>query len=138
MSKGTFEIVNIKSYVLDYNTFKDNASLVDSFNIDTEKTKGDKIIGSIDVKKDGYFILSIPYDKGFKVRVDGKNKSYEKVNEAFMGFPLEKGNHNIEIIYEAPYKKIGCFISIISLISLIFIGLNEFDKDNKTWYYTVN
>lgn len=40
--------------------------------IDRDKTKGNVIEGSIDVKEDGYFKLFIPYDKGFEVYVDVK------------------------------------------------------------------
>lgn len=116
MSKGTFEIVDIENYTLDYNTFKENSSKVDPFKIDVEKTKGDFISGSIDVKKDGYFVLSIPYDEAFQIKVDGKKQEYEKVNDAFIGFSIKEGKHEIEITYEAPWKKVGMGISIVSVV----------------------
>ena len=43
--------------------------------------------------KKSYFITTIPYDSHFEVLVDGKNVSYEKVNTAFLGFPLKQGKH---------------------------------------------
>lgn len=116
MSAGTFDIVNIKSYLLDYDTLKENSSFLDPFVVDMNRTKGDLIAGTINVKQDGYFVLSIPYDKAFQVMVDGKTRNFEKVNETFLGFPLEKGQHHIEITYEAPWKKAGMTVSIISLV----------------------
>ncbi len=116
MSKGTFEIENIEHYILDYETFKNKT--VDPLNIDKTQTKGDQIKGTINVKKDGYFALSIPYDEAFKIYVDGKKQNYEKVNQTFIGFPIKKGDHKIEIIYEAPFKKVGLGISTISLLLL--------------------
>ena len=116
MSKGTFEIENIQYYILDYETIKNKT--VDPFHIDRKKTKGDKIKGTINVKKDGYFTLSIPYDESFQIYVDGKKQNYEKVNQTFIGFPIKKGNHKIDITYEAPLKKVGLGISAISLLLL--------------------
>lgn len=118
MSAGTFEIVNIKSYILDYSTFEKNASSVDPFIVDMKQTKGDQIHGMVEAKNDGYFVLSIPYDSGFQIKVDQKIQSFEKVNSTFIGFPLEKGNHQIEITYEAPFKKLGTMVSLISVALL--------------------
>lgn len=116
MSKGTFEIVDIETYVLDYGTFKNNSKAVDPLIIDMEKTNGDKISGTIDVSENGHFVLSIPYDEAFQIKVDGKKQMFSKVNDVFIGFPLEKGAHKIEITYEAPWKNIGVIVSITSVV----------------------
>ena len=57
------------------------------------------------MKKDGYFVTSIPFDKGFKITVDNKKIKPLKINKAFLGFKLEEGKHNISIEYIAPYQK---------------------------------
>ena len=61
-------------------------------------------------------MTSIPFDKGFKVRLDKKEIAYEKVNTAFVGFPIKKGHHTIEITYQMPGKRAGVMISILSLL----------------------
>lgn len=129
MSKGTFEIVDIENYVLDYNTFKENSKLVDPMILDMKKTKGDNIYGTIEVAQKGYFVLSIPYDKAFQIKVDGKKQEFNQVNETFIGFPLEKGTHQIEITYKAPWKNIGATISIVSVV--LFGIMLYFDKKRK-------
>ncbi|MCI9233598.1 MAG: YfhO family protein [Bacilli bacterium] len=129
ISKGTFEIVDIESYILDYQTFQNSPKLVDSMVIDIENTKGDKIYGTIDVSESGHFVLSIPYDEAFKIKVDGKKQEFSKVNDVFIGFPLEKGNHKIEIIYKAPWKKVG---AVVSIFSLLLLGIMIYsDKKQK-------
>ena len=70
---------------------------------------------------DGYFTLSIPYDKGFKIKVDGQKVDYEMVNTSFIGFPISEGEHHIEIEYEAPFKKIGMSLSIFGFICYFII-----------------
>lgn len=115
-SKGEYLLSNFKSYVIsnDY-LFKYFDNLV----VDMDKTSGDKIVGSISVEKDGYFNLSIPYDKGFSIYLDGKKVDYEKTNLNFMGFSITKGNHDIRIEYKAPFKNIGVILSIIGLLLLV-------------------
>ena len=88
--------------------------------IDRDKTKGNVIEGSVDVKEDGYFKLSIPYDKGFEVYVDGEKTPYEVVNKSFIGFDISKGSHNIKIVYTSPLFKEGLVISCVGLV--LFVG----------------
>lgn len=118
---GTYTINSIQMYTVDYQNIKNMSKKVDPFIIDTKTTKGDNINGTINVKEDGYFALTIPYDQGFTIQVDGKNTKYEKVNNAFIGFKIDKGYHEISITYEAPYFKIGKIISLIGLICFVIL-----------------
>lgn len=118
ISKGHYEISNINVYVLDYNNYKNINKKHDKFIIDSINNN---IKGSINVKEDSYFTLSIPYDKGFNIKVDGKEVSYELVNTSFIGFELDKGYHEIEISYTAPLYKLGVVISIIGVIIYVLI-----------------
>lgn len=129
MSKGTFKIVDIESYILDYNSFKEKTKEVDPFIVDMNQTKGDYIHGEVEATKDGYFVLSIPYDEAFQIKVDGKKQHYETVNDVMIGFPMKKGKHHIEIYYEAPWKKMG---SIISAISLCLFGILMYQDKKQT------
>ena len=76
-----------------------------------------------------YFTLSIPYDKGFNIKLDNKTISYQKSGTNFITFPIKKGYHNITITYEAPYKKISIFLSILGILSTIY-----FQKKNTPKY----
>ncbi len=115
-SKGEFLITNLEFYVIDYDDIYDIVEFVDPFIIDRNKTNGDFIYGDINVSNDGYFNISIPYDKGFNIYVDDEKIDYEKVNVDFIGFKIDKGHHDIRIEYQAPFKKIGLFLSVIGII----------------------
>ncbi len=129
IKKGRYDISDITTYVFDYKELKDIVNDLDAFKFNKNKTKGDKIEGTINVKNDGYFSLSIPYDKGFKIYVDNKKVDYKLVNEAFIGFKINKGEHNIKIIYQAPFKNISLILSSVGL--LLFIGVIVIDKRGK-------
>lgn len=117
IKKGTYILKDFETYILDYSEI--NKKDIQELTINKNKTKGDKIVGTINIKEESYFNLSIPYDKGFKILLDNKPINYEKTNTNFIGFPITKGNHNISIEYIAPYKNISIIISLISSIALI-------------------
>ena len=118
--KGMYKIDNLKIYYMDYSDIKDVNNKVTEVNI-SDKTKGDKIYASVETEKDGYFVTTLPYDKGFKIKVDGKEVSYEKVNTSYVGFKLPKGKHNIVIEYKAPFKILGLIMSFMGLVIYVLV-----------------
>ena len=119
-SEGKFKLGNFRTAIYNYNDLVSINEEISPFVIDRDKTKGDVIEGSTLVKEDGYFKLSIPYDKGFQVYVDGNKTDYHVVNKSFIGFNISKGNHNIKIVYVAPLFKEGLVISCVGLV--LFLG----------------
>lgn len=128
-NKGNYKISNIKFYYMDYSEIDNVRNNFTEVNINRNNTKGDNIYASVEALDNGYFVTTIPYEKGFSIKVDGKETEYEKVNTAFVGFKIEKGKHNIEIEYSAPYKKVGLISSVIGIILMILIAFK--DKRNK-------
>lgn len=129
-SKGMYKIDNLKIYYMDYNDIKDINKKVTKVDIDS-KTKGDKIYASVETEKDGYFVTTLPYDKGFTIKVDNKKIDYEKVNIAYVGFKISKGKHNIVIEYKAPFKIIGLIMSFIGIIVYILFYHKNLIKNIK-------
>ena len=126
--KNNYDIENIKIYQLKYDDLvgiKDNLS---EFIIDKEKSTDEDINGYINMKENGYFVTSIPYDKGFTIKVNGRVVEYEKVNKAFIGLPITKGDKEIEISYKSPLLKEGKIISIISLIPFAYMVITDYKK----------
>ena len=128
-SEGKFRLTDFDMALYDYNDLASINDEISSFVIDRDKTKGDVIEGNINVKEDGYFKLSIPYDKGFEIYVDGKKTSYEVVNKSFIGFDISKGSHNIRIVYTSPLFKEGLVISCVGLV--LFVGTVVYYKKRE-------
>lgn len=119
--KGDYEILNVECFLADSGILKDtketDKKLYQSpFKVDWEQTKGNQIQGDIKVLETGYFITSIPYDKGFEIFVDGRRTVAEKVNKAFLGCAVRKGEHQIQIVYHAPGAKAGKFLAYFGFI----------------------
>ena len=128
-SEGKFRLTDFDMALYDYNDLISINDEISPFVIDRDKTKGDVIEGNINVKEDGYFKVSIPYDKGFEIYVDGKKTNYEVVNKSFIGFDISKGSHNIKIVYTSPLFKEGLVISCIGLV--LFVGTVIYYRKRK-------
>lgn len=119
---GEYIVKDFNAYKMDYDklvSIKENHM---EFKIDKEKSGGDKICGTVDVLSDkGIFTISIPYDEGFSVYVDGKETQSFLADTAFIGFIVSKGTHDIKIVYEAPLKRYGLYMSYFGMI--VFAGM---------------
>lgn len=114
VSKGIYNISDIKTYVMNYSFNND----YDLFNIDVINSEG--ISGNVSVTRDGYFILSIPYDKGFNIKVNGNSVRYNNIN-GLIGFYLNSGDYNIDIDYVSPGLKIGEILSCVGCCLFICV-----------------
>lgn len=124
-SKGEYTFTNILIQSIDLNKMNDFTSSIDPLIYLDSYSSLEHIKGDIQVKEDGYFITSIPYQKGFEIKVDGKKQKYEKVNEAFIGFAIKQGDHTVEISYDAPFKQVGICISGFTLMIYIVYCVME-------------
>ena len=100
--------------------------------VDKKQTEDNVIQGTIHVKKDGWFITSIPYDKHFKIYIDGKETEIQKVNTAFLGCKIESGNHELKIIYHAPGTTTGKVLSLIGIAGFLLVLVREKRKQKNT------
>ena len=123
-SKGRYKISNIKMYTLDNTTLKD----IKHDDLVINKMENDCLKGHINMRNDGYFVLSIPYDKGFNITMDGKKVAYEKTNVDLIGFKMPKGKHKIIVKYNSPLLHFGEVISLISLMVLIIFTRHKTPK----------
>lgn len=113
---------NIEFYSLDINKFKDQINILSSNQyLNIEENSGDYIKTNIDVKDDTQILYtSIPVDKGWTIKVDGKETDSIEVFDSLIGLELSSGYHTIEFIYRPRGLYLGCTVSLISII-LVFV-----------------
>ena len=112
--KGKYRLRHVQAYL---GSLPERSELLyqSEIQVDKKQTEDNVIQGTIHVKKDGWFITSIPYDKHFKIYIDGKETEIQKVNTAFLGCKIESGNHEVKIIYHAPGTTTGKVLSLIGI-----------------------
>lgn len=114
IKKGEYNISDVKTYTIDMKYLETAFDQMGNITISDNKVTGD-----INITDDGYMTISIPYDKNFHIYVDSKEVEYEKVNTAFLGFKINKGYHQIEVVYKNKMIMIGRITSIGGLLSLV-------------------
>lgn len=111
----------IKIYSLNESKFNEAYKTLKNNEINITNFKENKIYGTINTKKDMTIYTSIPYDKGWKIYIDGKKNNTFKIGNTLLGFDITKGKHNIKLSYTPKNIEIGILISLISLGGLILI-----------------
>lgn len=115
LGPGTYEITDVECYL--GASCSGWTDLYESgFQTDWDQTKGNVISGNITMEQDGYLVSSVPYEEAFTIFADGKEVEKEKVNTAFLGCILPKGEHRIEIVYHAPGAFAGKILSLAGLL----------------------
>lgn len=114
-SPGVYTLNDIQIFTCDYDDINKYSNYVTPIKL--HKCNGKEIInGTLSMDKDGYFITSIPYQKGLTATIDGSPVTIEKVNTAFAGFPITEGTHNITLTFHAPGKRLGTMLSVFGLL----------------------
>ena len=127
--KGKYRLRHVQAYL---GSLPERSELLyqSEIQVDKKQTEDNVIQGTIRVKKDGWFITSIPYDKHFKIYIDGKETEIQKVNTAFLGCKIESGNHELKIIYHAPGTT-GKVLSLIGIAGFVLVLVQEKRKQKK-------
>lgn len=69
----------------------------------------------------GFMIMTIPYDEGWNIRIDGNNVEKFNVNGGFIGIGIPDGDVSLEMYYSIPGLKVGSILSFIGILSLIVL-----------------
>ena len=129
--KGKYRLRHVQAYL---GSLPERSELLyqSEIQVDKKQTEDNVIQGTIRVKKDGWFITSISYDKHFKIYIDGKETEIQKVNTAFLGCKIESGNHELKIIYHAPGTTTGKILSLIGIAGFLLVLVREKRKQKNT------
>ena len=76
--------------------------------------------GTIDVQEDGVFVTSVPYEAGWKLKVDGHTREInELIGGAWISTSLSAREHQIELSFRPPGLIAGLLITLAGIGLLI-------------------
>lgn len=73
----------------------------------------------ISLEKPEMVFFSVPYEKGWSVKVNGKDADVERVNVGFMAVRCEKGESTISFRYETPGLRVGLIVMCCGAAGLV-------------------
>ncbi|MBU1693323.1 MAG: YfhO family protein [Verrucomicrobia bacterium] len=81
-----------------------------------------RISGFIDLRTTKLLFFSIPYDPGWRAKVNGIRRPLVRANVGFMGLVLEPGRHDITLSYHPPGLASGCGVSAAAVLAFILLA----------------
>lgn len=96
----------------------------------------DHLEGEIDAGEGGTLFLSIPYDEGWTIQVDGRKMITRPIWDAFTGLEVAPGRHTVVMTYEPKGLKPGACLSgaalfLLGLTVCIGRGLRNKKKEKR-------
>lgn len=90
-----------------------------------------RIKGTVNMNNSGILFLSILYDKGWRLILNGDKVSFYKVHGGFIGIPLAAGVNQIELFFRPPLFDLGIIISLISMIIVLIYAVARLSGKTK-------
>lgn len=115
----TNDAKDINEYIIcddkDYESIKKHIGKEVTLGADVVGTKENYLYAEFTSNEDGFASISIPFDIGWTININGSNTKYFKVNAGVIGIPVYKGINIIEMTYRPPYFSISLIISSIGI-----------------------
>ena len=127
-SSGSY---NLMIYALKQNAFEEAYNKLADEQLNITSFSDNKITGDIDVIEDGILYLSMPYEKGWTVRVDGKKIETTKVLSSMLGAKVSAGHHTIELEYIPEGFVTGVIVSGVALILCGVVAFMDIKRRRK-------
>ena len=119
---GNYKLV---VYAMNCDVFEKAYGALADEQLKIDKFSDADIYGTIEVQHDGVMFLSIPYEKGWSVYVDGEKVQTEKLMQAMLGVRVSKGRHEIRIRYIPEGFVSGTAISAAALLLFLVFALKK-------------
>ncbi len=83
--------------------------------------KDSLLTGTVSASEDGYVMLSVPFEKGWKVYLDGEEQEIFPGDFGFIAFDVKEGEHDLRAVFTAPLLREGMLLSIVCVILFLII-----------------
>ncbi len=126
--KDGITATGVSIYQLDEKVFQRQIAQLKNNTLENIDIHKNQFSGSLYIDKPKILFLSIPYDKGWQLTVDGKRKEFISIADTFIGVELEKGMHEINL----KYVPTGFYLGIVITFMSSFLSILYFRVCKKT------
>lgn len=117
------EVMDARAYRFEEDVLRELVAQLDENGLTVTSWKDTKLQGRLETLVSGTFFTSIPFDEGWKILVDGREIKGRKVFEAFLGFELPEGSHEITLTYMPPGLMKGFWLTAGSVLLIGLAGV---------------
>ncbi len=110
------EALHLRAYSFDEEYLSDLLTELSQNTLHIREMSSAKLEGSITAAQDGYLVLSIPYDPGFTIKVDGIKTEVALFEDMMIAVPLTAGEHAVSLSYYPQGMTAGIVITALSIL----------------------
>ncbi|HSN39655.1 MAG TPA: YfhO family protein [Burkholderiales bacterium] len=139
-------------FLLDHATVDDAAAVrkvIDSFSatststaatawISIRKASDIALDGDYSTTHAGLMLLAMPYDRGWRAWLDGKQQPMLRADYGLTGFVAPPGFHHLALTYSAPFRGLGLGCMVIALALLMTWQISLHRAGNNALVLTTN
>lgn len=122
IEESDYGYIDFYPYYVNDDKLNEGYEILKSRQLNVTSFEETKITGTVSAEADTLFFTSIPYDKGWTVKVDGveiAEDDYVALQDAYLCFNLPAGEHEIEISFMPQGLLLGAGVSALTVIALI-------------------
>ena len=123
------DTLHLRAYSFDEDYLSDLLLKLSENTLSIKEMSSTKLNGTVTAAEDGYLILSIPYDPGFTIKVDGVKTEAALFEDMMIALPLTAGDHDISLSYYPQGMTAGILITILSIALFAIICYAERKKE---------
>ncbi|MBE0614759.1 MAG: YfhO family protein [Burkholderiales bacterium] len=94
------------------------AAVLQETGLRIEQFSNTRISGRIHPTKAGILVFSIPYNRGWSLRIDGKATPMMRANFGMLAAPVGAGDHRVELEFQLPGQQEGVLLGILGFVLL--------------------
>lgn len=119
-----FRVQNETFFMIDVSKYEQAYQKLKGHTLEIEQIEDGMLAGKVEAEEDRLLFLSIPYESGWKVFVDGEEKEVIPVlADSMIGVPVEEGEHDVKLVYKMPGKKVGIILSLAAILLWIICAV---------------
>lgn len=113
--------LSLSAYTLDETALDDFISSLSKNPLIVDSYDANHLEGHVKTDAAGQLILSVPYEPGWTVKVDGEEATIDIFEDTMMSLALEPGEHSISLSYYPSGLNLGLGVSIVCLLLFLTI-----------------
>ena len=125
------EALHLRAYSFDEEYLSELLTELSQNTLNIEEMSASKMKGSVTAAEDGYLVLSIPYDPGFTIKVDGIKTEAALFEDMMIAVPLTAGDHSIALSYYPEGMTAGILITLLSILLFGIICYVDSKKEHE-------
>lgn len=109
----------VSAYTMNEEVLKECLAKLSEQSMTLDSYDSSHINGHITVSGQGEVVLSVPYEPGWTLKVDGVPAKINIFEDTFISIPMEAGDHTISLSYYPSGLTAGIILSVISLAAFL-------------------